>query len=100
MITGDLGYFPSLAVAGDGTAYVGFNSGRDRRVEVGALVLRPEATRVSPLLLVTAGEDGEQGRPSVAAGADGRLWLLYMHADPDNRLIELRATRGVEVGTS
>lgn len=97
LISGDLGYFPSMAVAADGTTFIGFNYGRDRQVEVGALILRSGAERVSPLYVPTAGEEGEQGRPALAAAADGRLWLLYMHAAPDNPSIELRATRGVEL---
>lgn len=97
LVTGDLGFFPSVAVAADGTVFVGFNFGRERRVEVGALALRPGAARVSPLSLPTGGEEGEQGRPSLAAAADGRLWLAYMHAAAGNPSIELRATRGVEL---
>lgn len=97
VISGDLGYFLGAAVAPDGTAYVGFNYGREREVKVGALALRPGAERASPLYLPTIGEEGEQGRPALAAAADGRLWLLYMHADPNSAAINLRAIRGVEL---
>lgn len=97
VISGDLGYFLGAAVGEDGTAYVGFNYGRDRRVKVGAVALRPGSEQVGPLYLPTEGEEGEQGRPALAAGADGRLWLIYMHADPNSASINLRTIRGVEL---
>jgi len=97
VVSGDLGGSIAVAVAPDGTAFVGFNYGRERRVEVGALLLRSGAARAGPLSLPTSSEAGEQGRPAVATAADGRLWLLYLHADPDSRTVQIRATRGVEL---
>jgi hypothetical protein len=97
VVSGDLGYFPSLAVGSDGTAYVAFNHGHNRAVEVGALAIGADAERAGPVQIPTAGEQGEHGRASLALNADGRPWLVYMHGTSDSNIIELRGARAVEL---
>lgn len=97
LLSGDLGYFPTLAVGRDGTLFVAFNHGRNRAVEVGAIALGPDAARPGPLQIPTTGEEGEHGRASLALGADGRPWVVYMHGAADSRTIELRSSRSLEL---
>lgn len=77
---GDFGYLPALTIGADGTGYLAFNSGRNRDVEVGALLIPTDAnTTVSPIEL-TPGEEGEHGRVAIAMTPSGRPWVLYLHA--------------------
>ena len=98
--SGDLGYLPALAVAPDGTLSLVFNSGRNRDVEVGALMLRAGADRPDPLLTLTPGEDGEHGRATLALAADGRPWVTYMHGGNGGaNATEMRALRGARLAS-
>jgi hypothetical protein len=95
--TGNLGYFPSLAISRDGIAYVAFNDGAGRRVEVGMVAAKVDSGQAGAEIAPTAGESGEHGRPSVAIAADGQPWLVYMHGETSSNSIELRAQRGVVI---
>lgn len=95
LASGDFGYFPSLAVGSDGTAYVAFNHGHNRAVEVGAFAIGADAERPGEIQVPTAGEEGEHGRASLALSADGRAWLVYMHGTSESNVIELRGARAL-----
>jgi hypothetical protein len=96
--SGDLGYLPSLAVAADGTALVAFNSGRNRDVEVGALVVPPNGAPPSAPRILTPGEEGEHGRVALALDAAGRPWIVYAHAETGSaNATEIRALRGARM---
>ncbi|HEU5434306.1 MAG TPA: sialidase family protein [Thermomicrobiales bacterium] len=95
--TGNLGYFPSLAISRDGIAYIAFNDGAGRRVEVGMVAASVDSGQAGAEIAPTAGESGEHGRPSVAIAPDGRPWLIYMHGETSSNSIELRAQRGVVI---
>jgi hypothetical protein len=95
---GDLGYLPSAAISPDGTAYLVFNNGRNRDVEVGALALPPDGGPPAQALILTPAEDGEHGRVAVAFGANGQPWILYMHAaNGSANATEIRALRGARM---
>jgi len=78
--SGDFGYLPALTIGADGTGYLAFNSGRNRDVEVGALMIPLETTAPATPIELTPGEEGEHGRVAVALTASGRPWVVYMHA--------------------
>ena len=94
---GNLGYFPTVAVTADGVAYVAFNLGTGRRVEVGVVGATLDSGVVGPVVSPTAGESGEHGRPSLAIGTDGKPWIVYMHGETNSNSVELRASRDVAV---
>ena len=94
---GNLGYFPTVAVTADGVAYVAFNLGTGRRVEVGVVGATLDSGVVGPVVSPTAGESGEHGRPSLAIGTDGKPWIVYMHGETNSNSVELRASRDVVV---
>jgi hypothetical protein len=99
LASGDLGYFPELAVGGDGAAVVVFNVGRNRVVEVGALgsPAGAPAAPPPPAVLLTAADEGAHGQPTVALGPLGDPWVLYLHEPVDGRVSEVRALRGARL---
>ena len=100
LLSGDSGYFPSLSVAPDGTAYVAFNNGRNRDVEVGAVMLRQDAEAPSPVLSLTPAEDGLQARATVAIGPNSAPWVVYMHQAVGSTVAtEIRVLRGAHMVT-
>jgi hypothetical protein len=97
--TGNLGYFPSLAISRAGIAYIAFNDGAGRRVEVGMVAAVVDTGQAGAEIAPTAGESGEHGRPSLAIAPDDQPWLIYMHGETSSNSIELRAQRGVVIDT-
>jgi len=102
LASGDLGYFPALAIDAEGAAVVVFNVGRNRVVEVGALRASaeepPPGTLAAPPAVITVAEEGAHGQPAVAIGPGGAPWLLYLHEPVDGRISEVRALRGARLG--
>lgn len=98
--SGDFGYLPTLGVGPTGTAYVAYNDGHDQEVEVGALAIPPDdRAPLPPPQVLTPGEDGQHARPSAAVDADGRLWVLYVHAAVGGTdATEIRSLRGAQLG--
>lgn len=99
LIQGDRGSFPSAAIAPDGTTVVAYNIGSGTAVQVGAIAIVPGAPRGSVETVLTAGEDGAQGRPMITFDANGRLWVIYMHEPTGGVANEVRVLRGATVST-
>ena len=94
----DFGYIPSMAIAEDGTAYVVFNIGRGRNVQVGAMAIPDETDIPVAPFTVTPAEDGLQARAAIALAADGSPWIVYMHqAAGSSAATQIRALRGLNV---
>lgn len=95
--SGDLGYQPSLSVNADGTAAVVYTHGRNQQVEVGAQIVPAGTEKATPEVILTGDEEGLQARASVATGADGRTWVVYMHQPSDAAANEVRCLRGAKL---
>lgn len=97
LIQGDRGSFPSATIAPDGSVVVAYNIGSGQSVQVGIVVLVAGAPRGSVETIVTAGEDGAQGRAAIDIDANGRLWVIYMHEPAGGVANEVRVIRGAVV---
>lgn len=91
---GDRGSFPSAAIATDGTLVVTYNVGSGTSVQVGAVAYINGEPRGSVETVLTAGEDGAQGRPHAVIDGNNRLWLIYMHEPTGQAANEVRVLRG------
>ncbi|HEY8446421.1 MAG TPA: hypothetical protein VIL01_04870 [Thermomicrobiales bacterium] len=100
LISGTRGSYPRVAIARDGTVYVAYNLGLGATSKVAAVALEPEADVVGPEEMVTAGEDGAQGIPTVAIDRTGRLWVLYHYGPPGEKASEIRVLRGAIVSAT
>ncbi len=91
--SGDFGYLPRIAIAGDGTLYVVFNNGRNRDVDIGGLIANADGVGNGAVSLTPA-EDGVTARASVSLAQDGTPWVAYMHQPPgSSNVTEIRAVR-------
>jgi hypothetical protein len=97
--SGDRGSFPSATVAPDGTVVVAYNVGSGTAVQVGAVAYVTGQPRGSVETILTAGEDGAQGRPTILIDANGRLWVIYMHEPSGGVANEVRIIRGATIST-
>jgi hypothetical protein len=75
---GDYGYLPSLTIAPDGTIYTVFNSGRNRDVDIGGLVVDPTGRTLGAVILTPA-DGGIAARASISLDKSGVPWVIYMH---------------------
>lgn len=96
---GDRGSFPSATIAPDGSVVVAYNVGSGGTVQAGAVVLIPGAPRGSVETILTAGEDGAQGRPMIVIDTNSRLWVIYMHEPTGGVANEIRVIRGATLST-
>jgi hypothetical protein len=96
---GDRGSFPAAAIAPDGTLVVAYNLGSGQSVQVGTVAWVPGAPRGSVESVVTAGEDGAQGRPMIDIDANGKVWVIYMHEPSGGVANEIRIIRGAAIAT-
>jgi hypothetical protein len=96
---GDRGSFPSATIATDGSLLVTYNVGSGASVQVGAVTYINGQPRGSVETVLTAGEDGAQGRPHAVLDANNRLWLIYMHEPSGAAANEVRVLRGGTVST-
>jgi hypothetical protein len=96
---GDRGSFPTAAAAPDGTIVVAYNLGSGQTVQVGVVALVAGAPRGSVETVVTAGEDGAQGRAFITVDANGRVWMIYMHEPVGGVANEIRTVRGASIST-
>jgi hypothetical protein len=99
LIQGDRGSFPSATAAPDGTIVVAYNVGSGTSVQVGVVALVPGAPRGSVETVLTAGEDGAQGRPMISIDSSGRMWAVYMHEPTGSAANEVRVIRGAVYST-
>lgn len=90
---GDLGYSLAMAIGANGTVFLTYETGRNRNVEVGGVAVPPTTTTVDLTTTLTADQDGEHGRGDVAVGADGRPWIVYVHATEGSEPTEIRSLR-------
>jgi len=97
--SGDRGSFPSATIAPDGTVVVAYNVGSGTEVHVGAVAYITGQPRGSVETILTAGEDGAQGRPMILIDANGRLWVIYMHEPTGGVANEVRVIRGAMIST-
>jgi hypothetical protein len=86
-----------VTAAPDGTIVVAYNIGSGAGVQVGAVALVPGAPRGSIETVLTAGEDGAQGRAMITIDANSRLWVIYMHEPTGGVANEVRIIRGATV---
>jgi hypothetical protein len=96
---GDRGSFPTASVMPDGTIVVAYNLGSGQSVQVGVIAWVPGTPRGSVETVVTAGEDGAQGRAYVDVDANGKVWLVYMHEPTGGVANEIRIIRGATIST-
>lgn len=95
---GDRGGFPSLTVAGDGTTYVAYNMQISDSVHVGAVAVAADATAAGAEVVLSQGEEFDQGRPVVATDAANRLWAVYFHSPVrQGAATDVRILRGAPV---
>lgn len=99
LLTGDRGSFPSASIDSAGNVVVAYNIGSGQGVQVGAVVHTPGAPRGSVETVITAGEDGSQGRAMITFDLTGRLWVIYMHEPTGGIANEVRVIRGSTVFT-
>lgn len=97
LIGGDRGSFPAAVYQPDGTLVVVYNIGSGATVGVGAVALKAGAATPSVETNLTAGEDGAQGRATIAADKNGGLWVIYMHEPKGGLANEIRVLRGAVV---
>jgi hypothetical protein len=95
--SGDRGSFPSATIAPDGTVVVAYNVGSGTSVQVGAVAYVAGQPRGSIETILTAGEDGAQGRPMILIDANGRMWVIYMHEPAGGIANEVRVIRGATI---
>lgn len=96
---GDRGSFPSATIGADGTLVVTYNVGSGTTVQIGAVTYTAGQPRGSVETVLTAGEDGAQGRPHAVMDANGRLWMIYMHEPSGAAANEVRVLRGGALST-
>jgi hypothetical protein len=94
LLSGDRGSFPSAAINAAGDVVVAYNIGSGQGVQVGATALPAGAPRGSVETVITAGEDGSQGRPMITFAPNGLLWVIYMHEPAGGVANEVRVVRG------
>ena len=97
---GDRGSFPAAAYEPDGTLVVVYNIGSGAKVGVGAVTLTAGATAPSVETNLTAGEDGAQGRATVATDAAGSVWMIYMHEPSGGLSNEIRVLKGAVIDSA
>ncbi len=96
---GNRGNYPRAAAGPDGTVYSVFNSSEGGvSVKVGAVAVGPGRTAPGPEVLISEGEDGQQGIPGVAVDPFGRTWVIYYYELPGQPApSEVRVVRGAIV---
>jgi hypothetical protein len=97
---GNRGSFPAAAYEPDGTLVVVYNIGGGSSVGVGAVALKPGAATPGLETNLTAGEDGAQGRATVATDANGGIWVIYMHEPKGALSNEIRVLKGAVVDST
>ncbi len=100
LIGGDRGSFPAAAYEPDGTLVVAYNIGSGSAVGVGAVALKAGAATPSIETNLTAGEDGAQGRATLATDANGGIWVIYMHEPKGGLSNEVRVLKGAIVDST
>lgn len=78
LTTGDYGYLPVAAIDQNGNAYIVFNSGRNRDVDIGGLKVSSDGSHELAVSL-TPGEGGITARASITLDQNGVPWVVYMH---------------------
>ena len=90
---GDYGYLPALTIAPDGTMFTVFNSGRNRDVDIGGLVVDPTGKTLGAVILTPA-DGGIAARASVSLDKNGVPWVVYMHQPVGStNVTEIQAVR-------
>lgn len=100
LIGGDRGSYPAAAYEPDGTLVVAYNIGGGSTVGVGVVTLKTGATTPSGETNATAGEDGAQGRATLATDSAGAIWIIYMHEPKGGLSNEIRVLNGAVVDTA
>jgi len=100
LVGGDRGSFPAAAYEPDGTLVVAYNIGSGSNVGVGAVALKTGATTPSVETNVTAGEDGAQGRATLATDGSGGVWIIYMHEPTGGLSNEIRILKGAVIDST
>lgn len=95
--TGNRGSFPTAAVGPDGTLLVAYNTGSGTSVQVGVTAFQQGQPRGSVETVVTAAEDGAQGRANITIDGNGRTWLIYMHEPTGQPANEIRVARAASI---
>jgi hypothetical protein len=91
--SGDYGYLPAVTIAPDGTIFAVFNNGRNRDVDIGGLIADPAGGSAGAVTLTPA-EDAVSARASIALGANGIPWVIYLHQPVgSNNVTEIRSVR-------
>lgn len=93
--------FPRIAISGDGTTYITYNVvAANGVIKVGAMAVAAGETTPGPEELLSDGEPGNQGFPSVGVDVLGRPWVMYFHQSAQSTVAdETRVLRSAVISS-